>query len=149
MGLDQEEDAKRRMVELALHSGRKRQSKQTGFVHYCYESSTSDPHDTIPLVENFCFALALFRSRLVESVQEGKRLLEKLLAFEIGGNFPLYLHEYPHCKDIYLSIHLFPAVPAPVAVFCGREILPKVDPKLVVYDFDKRQGGFTPIIEVN
>jgi len=110
MGLDQEEDAKRRMVELALHSGRKRQSKQTGFVHYCYESSTSDPHDTIPLVENFCFALALFRSRLVESVQEGKRLLEKLLAFEIGGNFPLYLHEYPHCKDIYLSIHLFPAL---------------------------------------
>jgi hypothetical protein len=46
------------------------------------------------------------------------------------------------------AIHLFPAVPAPVAVFCGREILPKVDPKLVVYDNDKRQGG-TPIIEVN
>jgi len=47
------------------------------------------------------------------------------------------------------SIHLFPAVPAPVAVFCGRELLPKVDPKLVVYDYDKRLGGFTPIIEVN
>ena len=47
------------------------------------------------------------------------------------------------------AIHLFPAVPAPVAVFCGREILPKVDPKLFVYDNDKRQGGFTPIIEVN
>lgn len=47
------------------------------------------------------------------------------------------------------AIHLFPAIPAPVAVFCGREILPKVDPKLVVYDYDKRHGGFTPIIEVN
>lgn len=47
------------------------------------------------------------------------------------------------------AIHLFPAVPAPVAVFCGRELLPKVDPRLLVYDFDKRQGGFTPIIEVN
>jgi hypothetical protein len=47
------------------------------------------------------------------------------------------------------AIHLFPAVPAPAAVFCGREIFPKVDPKLVVYDNDKRQGGFTPIIEVN
>ena len=47
------------------------------------------------------------------------------------------------------AIHLFPGVPAPVAVFCGREILPKVDPKLVVYDYDKRQGGSTPIIEVN
>jgi glutaryl-CoA dehydrogenase len=32
---------------------------------------------------------------------------------------------------------------------CGRELLPKVDPKLLVYDFDKRLGGFTPIIEVN
>jgi len=47
------------------------------------------------------------------------------------------------------AIHLFLAVPAPVAVFCGREILPKVDPTLVVHDYDKRWGGFTPIIEVN
>ena len=47
------------------------------------------------------------------------------------------------------TIHLFPAVPAPVAILCGRELLPKVDPKLLVYDFDKRLGGFIPIIEVN
>jgi hypothetical protein len=47
------------------------------------------------------------------------------------------------------AIHLFPAVPAPVAVFCGRELLPKVDPKLLVYDFDKRKGGFNQVIEVN
>lgn len=47
------------------------------------------------------------------------------------------------------AIHLFPAVPAPVAVFCGRELLPKVDPKLLVYDYDKRLGGFIPMIEVN
>ncbi len=46
-------------------------------------------------------------------------------------------------------IHLFPAVPAPVAVHCGRELLPKVDPKLQVYDYDKRLGGFIPMIEVN
>jgi SMODS-associated and fused to various effectors sensor domain len=47
------------------------------------------------------------------------------------------------------AIHLFPAVPAPVAVFCGREVLPKVDPKLMVYDHDKRKGGFISIVEVN
>jgi hypothetical protein len=47
------------------------------------------------------------------------------------------------------SIHLFPAVPAPVAILCGRELLPKVDPTLLVYDHDKRLGGFTPSIEVN
>ncbi len=40
------------------------------------------------------------------------------------------------------EIHIFPAVPAPVAVLCGRERLPKVHPALVVYDSDKGRGGF-------
>jgi hypothetical protein len=47
------------------------------------------------------------------------------------------------------EIHLFPAVPAPVAVLCGRELLPKVDPALLVYDNDKRSGGFRFIFKVN
>jgi SMODS-associated and fused to various effectors sensor domain/HNH endonuclease len=46
-------------------------------------------------------------------------------------------------------IHLFPAVPAPIAVLCGRELLPKVDPGLLVYDNDKRKGGFTFALRVN
>lgn len=40
------------------------------------------------------------------------------------------------------EIHLFPAVPAPVAVLCGRERLPKVHPALVIYDSDRGRGGF-------
>ena len=47
------------------------------------------------------------------------------------------------------AIHLFPAVPAPIAVYCGRELLPKVDPALLVYDNDKKRGGFRFIFEVN
>lgn len=47
------------------------------------------------------------------------------------------------------KIHLFPAVPAPVAVLCGRELMPKVDPILVIYDDDKRLGGYQKILEVN
>ena len=47
------------------------------------------------------------------------------------------------------EIHLFPAIPAPIAVLCGKELLPKVDPKLLVYDFDKKKGGFNYILEVN
>lgn len=46
-------------------------------------------------------------------------------------------------------LHLFPAVPAPVAVLCGRELMPKIDPVLLVYDDDKRQGGYRMIMEVN
>lgn len=45
-------------------------------------------------------------------------------------------------------LHLFPAIPAPVAVMVGRTRLPKVDPILRVYDRDKRAGGFVPTLEV-
>lgn len=41
------------------------------------------------------------------------------------------------------TIDLFPAVPAPIAVLCGRELLPKVHPKLRVFDNDPDAGGFT------
>jgi CBASS immunity sensor of nucleotide second messenger signals/HNH endonuclease len=47
------------------------------------------------------------------------------------------------------AIDLFPAVPAPVAVLCGRELLPKVHPALRVWDQDKARGGFTFQLEVN
>jgi hypothetical protein len=47
------------------------------------------------------------------------------------------------------KLHLFPAVPAPVAVLCGRELMPKIDPILAIYDDDKRHGGYRMILEVN
>jgi hypothetical protein len=40
------------------------------------------------------------------------------------------------------EIDFFPAVPAPVAVLCGRELLPKVHPRLRVFDFNKQTSGF-------
>jgi hypothetical protein len=30
----------------------------------------------------------------------------------------------------------------------GRSLLPKVDPKLIVYDFDKTEGGFRHTLDV-
>lgn len=47
------------------------------------------------------------------------------------------------------SISLFPAIPAPVAVLCGRELLPKVDPELRVFDYEKSRGGFALKAVVN
>ncbi|MGA7617103.1 MAG: SAVED domain-containing protein [Thermoanaerobaculia bacterium] len=47
------------------------------------------------------------------------------------------------------ELHLFPAVPAPVAVASGRSLFHKVDPALVVYDFDKNLGGFRKTIRIN
>lgn len=46
-------------------------------------------------------------------------------------------------------IHLFSAIPAPVAVLCGKELLPKSDPSVLVYDNDKTKGGFAPILTIN
>jgi hypothetical protein len=106
MGVELEEDLKRKLIELNLTAGRSAQSPQTGYIHLNYESV--DRHDTIPLLENFCFALALFRSRLSDLVLEGKTLLEKLLVFEVEGNFPVYLHEYPQCKDRDFNLSLLP-----------------------------------------
>lgn len=46
-------------------------------------------------------------------------------------------------------LYVFPAVPAPVAVSMGWELLPKRDPSLLIFDSDKKQGGFQPTLEVN
>jgi len=47
------------------------------------------------------------------------------------------------------EICLFPAVPAPIAVLCGRELLPKRDPSIAVYDYVKSKGGFTFALTIN
>jgi len=46
------------------------------------------------------------------------------------------------------GIDLFPAIPASVAVLCGRELLPKVHPGLRVFDYNKKSGGYTLQMEV-
>lgn len=104
-------DFSKELSDWALAAGRFFQSPQTGFVHY-FHGENEQRAQTIPLLENALFVLALFRSRTVEQVQEGKGLLKRLLVFqkkqgeEDGGNFPIYLHDYPHCQDHALGIHL-------------------------------------------
>ncbi len=98
---EQPPDLVKVLGEWALAAGRSLQSQQTGFVHYYQVPSSS--YQTIPLLENTYFILALFRSCLVEHIQEAKTLLKRLLEFQnlkenqSRGNFPVYLHEYPEC----------------------------------------------------
>jgi hypothetical protein len=47
------------------------------------------------------------------------------------------------------TVHLFPAIPAPVAVLCGKELIPKSDPTLIIYDNDKVKGGFIKTLTIN
>lgn len=114
---------KRLLIDLALKAGRKRQSPQTGFLHI---------GDTIPVYENACFALALFRSRLTDDVLEGKRILERLLGFEVNGHFPIHLHEYPECRDWSLSSRMRPIFHAVLRDFGPvlGELMPKIEATL-------------------
>ncbi|GEM_PF-1761362 len=97
----------KQLVELVVSIGREYQSPQTGFVHLFYQKLAEPSNDTIPIYENFLFALALIRLPFVKNVQEGKSLIEKLLHFQSEeGNFPLYLHEYPKCVDSYQGARL-------------------------------------------
>ncbi len=47
------------------------------------------------------------------------------------------------------ELHLFPAVPPPLAILCGRELMRKIDPALLVYDNDRKQNGFKLKVRVN
>jgi len=47
------------------------------------------------------------------------------------------------------EMELFPAVPAPIAVLCGRELLPKVHPSLRVSDYDKHKKSFIYQLTIN
>lgn len=95
-----------KLNDLAIACAKKRLSPQTGYVHHCYHALPEETAQTIPLMENFLYALALLRTRTVEHVTEAKRLVEALLFFQERGRFPVYLHEYPNCTDDYQGVHL-------------------------------------------
>lgn len=98
----------RKINDLAIQSGRALQSSETGFVHYFY-NKLEGPYQAVPIYENFLFALALCRAKTVESVQEAKVLLDKLLAYQQpDGLFPIFLHDYPNCYDKYIGGKLLP-----------------------------------------
>jgi hypothetical protein len=44
------------------------------------------------------------------------------------------------------EVHLFPAIPNSIAVEIGRSLLPKIDPRLVIYDPGKARNGFVPTL---
>ena len=70
---------------IANHSPLRRTS-QTPFLHR---------EDRIPVYENLCFALSLFRCHKIAQVEEGMKLLSRLFGFFAKG-FPSYLHDYPN-----------------------------------------------------
>jgi hypothetical protein len=101
-----EQDLVRHCIDLAYTSGKKLQNPASGFV--TQEAGVS-------LYDNLLFCLALFRTKTQENMAEAKKLLERLLFFQQRfpqvpwyGNFPLYLHDFPYCKEHLQAVRCLP-----------------------------------------
>lgn len=70
---------------------------------------------------------------------------ETLTSFQTTYQLFLRMIEKDHGKNS--NLHLFPAIAAPVAITCGRELLKDVSPALHVYD--RTQNGFEFALTVN
>ncbi|MEM7175855.1 MAG: hypothetical protein AAF443_08030 [Chlamydiota bacterium] len=87
-------------LELCLAEGRRRESAQTSWIH-------GEDREVVPLFDNACFILGLFRSRSVDHFQEGIKRLERLLAFQApNGGFSSYLHEYGSTQERAVNVRL-------------------------------------------
>ena len=71
---------------------------------------------------------------------------------QLGG----FSHEYRKLLNEIQTIHgdsckisIIPAVPAPIAVECGRVLLPKSDPEIFVYEYDDSQDRFRRVLKIN
>jgi SMODS-associated and fused to various effectors sensor domain/HNH endonuclease len=68
---------------------------------------------------------------------------------EFRSTYRRFLAELIRDHPAVRELHVFPAVPAPIAVSCGHDLLPKVHPSLSVYDYDKGSGGFINRLRIN
>lgn len=106
------EDRIRRLNELTLQAGRRRLSEQTGYIHYAYHSLEGEVQYPIPTLENVLYALALLASKSSENMLEARTRIDRLLFFQNlhdpfqAGNFPVYLHDYPNCRDAFVGVQL-------------------------------------------
>lgn len=98
------------LIDLAVDIGKKKYSNKTGFLHHHHEKQ-SNSFETIPIFENFAFALALLRTRNVDNVAMAIDLVKKLRGFQNEeGFFPMYIHEFPQVNynlNVDICIALF------------------------------------------
>jgi hypothetical protein len=111
--------------------------------------SLSGKLDESDLAKSIGTTFTLYEMTLAEKIPNPTflRLRDDLTRFRIAYQEALaeIMKTHPGLKEI----HFFPAVPAPVAVLCGRELLTKVHPSLLVYDNDKSTKGFKLALKVN
>ena len=63
--------------------------------------------------------------------------------------FKKFLSEIKYNNGDTTTIHIFPAVPVSVAIEIGRARLPKVDLPMIIYDYNKKRGGFVKALHID
>lgn len=109
--------------------------------------SGSGPRENLPA--EIDESVSIYELTLHEAVPNPTflRLRADLENFRIA--YQSALAEISKTHGTLKEIDLFPAVPAPIAVLCGREALPKIHPALRLHDYDKAKGGFTYQLTIN
>jgi hypothetical protein len=94
-------------------------------------------------------AFCVYEIRLVSEEPNRRFLRQKSDLTEFRRVYEAFLAHVVAYHASLAELHMFPAVPAPVAIMCGHAVLPKVHSALVVYDNDKSRGGFVSRLTVN
>lgn len=124
------------------------------------------PHDINKSSRNVAIVLSL--SGKIKSDRYKRLVSENFSVYEITIENPLphflksrkqleeFSREYRKLLNRIQDTHgdscqisMIPAVPAPIAVECGRVLLPKSDPEIFVYEYDDSQDRFRRVLKIN
>ncbi len=108
--------------------------------------SLSQKIDPRKIIEVLGEDIPLWTITIGEPNNEFLRNRKQLEEFRIL--FKKILSEIKYKYGDTTTIHVFPAVPVSVAIEIGRERLPKVDLPMIIYDYNKKRGGFVKALHI-
>lgn len=111
--------------------------------------SLSGTIDPVTLPTAISERSSLYEITLAEQVPNTGFLRQRVDLDAFRETYRQFLADLRRNHPDLRELHVFPAVPAPVAIACGFDLLPKVDPTLVVYDNVMKDGGFIERLKVN
>jgi hypothetical protein len=108
--------------------------------------SLSQKIDPRKIVEVIGEDIPLWTVTISEPNNEFLRNRKQLEEFRIL--FKKILSEIKYNHGDTTIIHVFPTVPVSVAIEIGRARLPKVDLPMIIYDYNKKRGGFVRALHI-
>lgn len=89
--------------ELLVDTVKKLKSEETQLIHL---AESGEKRCLISIVDNALYALFLFESKTRDEALEARSLLSHLLHFQVDGQFPVFLHQYPEVHDALIGADL-------------------------------------------